>query len=354
MLVNKVPTCVIRASLFAGAMLLVAAPVWGRAKTDVVRLVNGDLITGEIKQLHRGLLKLSTDAMKTVDIEWDDIETLTTRYYFEVEDKDGYKYYGTPELTEEGEVRVTRANAVVTIEKLQVIRITPIEESFWSRINGSVSLGVSYTKGSQVGRIDIALEARYRVEKNYVELIGSSNVTNDATRDSASTYQRYDVTLTYQHLFVRRAFSDVSSSAFRNDEQGIAFRGNLAAGLGVNIIQSHSHVVLSSLGLSVNREFPTDPTAVITNNLEGVISLSYTVFKYDTPKTSLTSNATGYPRLLPNTDRMRVDVDAALSQEIIKDFTLVLTFYYNFNSKPPSEEASKDDYGFTTSIGYKY
>jgi putative salt-induced outer membrane protein YdiY len=339
--------------LFAAATMAVATSASGRAKTDVVVLNNGDTITGEIKELYRGLLKLSTDAMSTVNIEWDDVKTLTSRYYFEIEDKDGYKYYGTPEMTEDGQVRVTRADAVVSIEKLQLIRITPIKKSFWSRIDGSVSLGVSYTKGSDIGRVDFAFDARYRVEKNFLQLNATSNLTTGSTVDSTGTTQRTDASFTHQHLFARKVFSDLTLSTFRNDEQGIAFRGTFGAGIGANLIQSNSHLFLSTLGLSVNREYPTDPNALTINNLEGVYSLGYSIFKYDTPKTSLTSNATVYPRL-PDFDRVRFDADASLTQEIVKDFTVALTFYYDFNSEPPSENDSKEDWGFTTSFGYKF
>jgi len=342
-----------RLALFVGMALLIAGSAHGRAKTDIVELKNGDVLTGEIKELYRGLLKFSTNAMSTVYIEWDDIKTFTSRYYFEIEDKEGYKYYGTPELTEEGELKVTRADAIVSMEKFQLIRITPIEKSFWSRINGSVSLGISYTKGSEIGRLDFAFDARYRVEKNFLQLRASSNLTTDNSADSTSTVQRSDASFTYQHTFARRLFSDLTLSSFRNDEQGIAFRGTFGAGLGASALQTNSHVLETTLGLSVNREFPTDPLALPTNNLEGVVALSYNIFKYDTPKTSLSSNMAAYPRL-PDFDRIRYDADINLSQEIVSDFTIIFTFYYNFNSEPPSENDSKDDWGFTTSIGYTF
>jgi hypothetical protein len=334
----------------AAALIFVSACAFGRAKTDVVVLDNGDQITGEIKELYRGKLKISTDAMSTVYIEWPNIKTLSSRYYFEIEDKEGYKYYGTPELTEEGEVRVTRAEAVVTLEKLQVIRITPIEKHFWKRIDGSVSLGVSYTKGSHTGRLDFALDARYRVEKNLLQLQSSANVTAEENKEAI---QRSNAQISYQHLFARKVYSDLGVSSYRNDELGIAFRGTIGAGAGAHIIQTNWSLLESTLGLSLNREFPTDPTSPATNNFEGVVSLGYSVFKYDTPKTDFASSASVYPRL-PHFDRWRFEVSTSWSQEIVKDFTVVLTLYDDYSSVPPSETAAKNDWGFTTSIGYTF
>ena len=44
-----------------------------RDKTDVVRLKNGDRITGEIKELERGKLTVKTDSMGTLSIELKDV-----------------------------------------------------------------------------------------------------------------------------------------------------------------------------------------------------------------------------------------------------------------------------------------
>ncbi len=77
-----------RAIFLAVALLSAAVSVYGRAKTDVVVLENGDSITGEIKELYRGKLKFKTDAMSTIYIEWEDVKTLESRDYFEIEDHD--------------------------------------------------------------------------------------------------------------------------------------------------------------------------------------------------------------------------------------------------------------------------
>ena len=45
-------------------------------KNDTVYLYNGDRITGELKKFEYGLLFLKTDAMQTVNIEYDRISRL--------------------------------------------------------------------------------------------------------------------------------------------------------------------------------------------------------------------------------------------------------------------------------------
>ena len=62
----------------AGAMLG-APPAVAAPKTDVVVLENGDRVTGEIKGLEHNRLRLSTDHMGTIYIEWDKIARLSSK-----------------------------------------------------------------------------------------------------------------------------------------------------------------------------------------------------------------------------------------------------------------------------------
>ncbi len=66
-----------------------------REKIDVVVMQNGDRLTGEIKELERGRLKLDTDYMGTVEIEWEQVARLTSPQDFEIEDQIGGTYFGS-------------------------------------------------------------------------------------------------------------------------------------------------------------------------------------------------------------------------------------------------------------------
>ena len=47
-------------------------------KTDTIHLFNGDKLVGEIQDLQPGLLRVKTDYMASMHIEWDRIRTLPT------------------------------------------------------------------------------------------------------------------------------------------------------------------------------------------------------------------------------------------------------------------------------------
>ena len=80
---------------FTILLQLMSTPVLGRDKTDVVILKNGDHVTGEIKSLDRGKMSLSTDSMRTVQIEWEDVERVTSQWVFEVETEMGLRTFGS-------------------------------------------------------------------------------------------------------------------------------------------------------------------------------------------------------------------------------------------------------------------
>src|SRR6516164_4485990 len=86
----------------AAAVLLVLASTcacglaWGyaRDKTDVVELRNGDHLSGDILSLKFGILTLKTDNMSTLSIEWPAVRSITSKYGFAIERRDGTKYDG--------------------------------------------------------------------------------------------------------------------------------------------------------------------------------------------------------------------------------------------------------------------
>jgi hypothetical protein len=65
------------------ALLLIPIAAFG-ANTDVIMMRNGDRMTGEVKQLSRGQLKLETDDAGTIYIEWDKIVGIKTALNYEV------------------------------------------------------------------------------------------------------------------------------------------------------------------------------------------------------------------------------------------------------------------------------
>jgi hypothetical protein len=65
------------------------------AKEDIIILKNGDYITGEVKSMEFARLSYSTDAMKTLSIEWDEIKYLKAKETFRIEMEDETDFSGS-------------------------------------------------------------------------------------------------------------------------------------------------------------------------------------------------------------------------------------------------------------------
>ena len=81
--------------------------------------------------------------------------------------------------------------------------------------------------------------------------------------------------------------------------------------------------------------------------------MSYELFKHTDPEISLNTSANLYPSL-SDLGRYRADYNFNANFELFNNFYLGGTFYYTFDSNPVSESASREDFGFTTTIGYSF
>ena len=130
--------------LLAASLLLcvTSANAADRDNTDVIVLKNGDRVTGEILELEYGQLRLSTDDMGTINIEWAAIASIDSQYTFDVERAGGQRYAGVIATSEDGEELVIRDEGTEeSVPKSSVVRVTELEQGFWQRISGSMSVG---------------------------------------------------------------------------------------------------------------------------------------------------------------------------------------------------------------------
>jgi hypothetical protein len=83
------------AKIFAASAVLLALAgpraAAGRETTDLVVLVNGNNINGEIMGLSRGKLDYKTDDAGRLSIEWLKVVRVTSTYTYEVETTAGVK-----------------------------------------------------------------------------------------------------------------------------------------------------------------------------------------------------------------------------------------------------------------------
>ena len=318
-------------------------------KTDKVVLKNGDLITGEVKKLEFGILSYKTDDMSTLDIKWDGVTKLKSVNSFEVILKNGKIFLGSLDTTSAiNEIVIVVTSEVTdTLKMNEVVSIIRVKDLFWSRFSGNVSLGFNYSKGSQVIKLNFGGNFFYKSFQYYGTFIMSSIITSNLV--DSSVVKNQSAKLNFYRNFKDRWFVSGNTGVEQNTELGLDLRLSLGAGFGRELLHSNTEQLLLSLSLVGNREWPVSGEP--TNNLEGLFYSAFRIFKYRTPKTDLFTTLAVYPSIT-DWGRIRLIYDIKATFEIIEDFTIGIEFYYNYDNKPATEGAAKDDWGIVTSFGY--
>jgi len=138
----------------------------------------------------------------------------------------------------------------------------------------------------------------------------------------------------------------------RNTDLGYTLRSTAIIGFGRSLIQSNRTLLRVGMGLATNREVPVDGDTV--TNVELQLPFQYELFTYDFPKTDFTVQLAAFPSL-SDWGRFRFNSNVTLSRELFtSDFYVAVTLYDDYDSRPPTENASKNDVGMTFSLGWKW
>jgi Protein of unknown function, DUF481 len=336
-------------SLAVVALGLLAASPALAAKTDVVVLRNGDRLTGEVQQLERGRLRLKTDDLGTVEIEWDKVASVAAAAPFDVDDLHGGRYMGAlvPGPVA-GQMLIVWAGRTDTVELWTLVRMRRLEKSRWKRLDGSLDVGASYTSASSLFKLDLA--GNLGVERPGYEVAADATSTVTSQTDVEDT-RRSILSLTYARRFPKRWVALIRGQVEQNRELGFDLRSSGAAGGGRYLVQGPQDKLLAGLGLSVNREKPVEGET--TTNVEATASLAYDRFSYDFPKVDVSVAALGFASL-NHGGRYRLDVQGQLKRELVRDFYATLRGYESYDSRPATEGAPRNDYGITFALGWSF
>lgn len=328
-----------------------------RSKTDVIVLENGDRITGEIKKLERGKLRLKTDWMGTLEIEWKRIEKVESEYFYEVELSSGAKYFGSLETSEEEgrKIGVTSAYATNEFRHISIVNITPIEKRFLDRINLSVEAGYNHTRANRSSEFNLGSSASYRVEKyllsaDYSSLYKTQSTEQEEGVSQTQTTRRNELSIDFLRYLKRRWFVVALSDLLQSDELSLDLRTMFGGGAGRSLLHTNRMIFSLFGGAVMNREQYVDEP--IKTSGEGLIGLRFQTFKFDNPEMDVTTGFNTIPSLT-DWGRVRLDFDAQVRIEIVKDLYFNVTLFDNYDSRPP-EGKEKNDFGIKTGVGWTF
>ena len=214
------------------AILSCAVPAAAAAKVDVVVLKNGTRVVGEVRSMSKSSLKLKTDDMGTLQIEWDNITELTAPEFFEVESMDGGLHFGSLRPGPgEGALEIVAASGNQRLALREVARIQLVKAGFWEKFKGSVDVGAGYTSATEL------LQPNFDGELRYTRPRFEASVEADAVltkQPEVEDTQRGSLTLGYTRIFPNRHRAFTQAMFEQNRELGLRPAQQRGGGLGLS------------------------------------------------------------------------------------------------------------------------
>jgi hypothetical protein len=318
-------------------------------KNDTIYLRNGDRITGELKKFEYGLLSFSTDAMQTVSIEFDRINTINSSKYFEIRLNSGERLFGHLSKSDVlSTVNVVTVNDTLPKRLWDIVLINRIKNTFFQKIDGSLDLGLSYTKASDVFQYSLDVSVTYRTSNWATRFDLESILTDDGTKISRNNTMGLNVT----HFLSHNWFTAILAQGQQNTELDLQYRLQGGYGLGYDIARTNSVRFYVFGGLVANQE-KSIAIPSITDNLEALLTTQIKWFRYRHPKIDVTNNINFYPSL-SSFGRSRIEYNLSSKFEIIKDLYFNVQLYDYYDNEPSGGGDAKNDWGVITSIGFTF
>jgi len=330
--------------------VLLPGALFARAKTDVVMLDNGDRISCEIKKLERGKLTISTDASGTISLKWSHVVGLQSTFLYQIELQSGERHIGRFDLPPEvGKIALVGGNDQELVDVFRVVEMIPIEATVWSRLKGSVDAGYDFSQANSATTWSASATISHRAPRLESEVAFSSNIKQQT---GAEDINRQDLRAQVYRYFENRWFAAVLGQGEKNESQSLDFRGLVGGGVGRKLVQTNRSNIALTGGAAFSREKYQDRTDYDTN-AELVAAIGLETFRFDSPELDLSAGFVVLPNLLTK-GRYRLQANGKARIEIFRDLYWSLTVYETFDSNPPSETATRNDFGITTSIGWSF
>jgi len=339
------------------SVLLLAAPLLARDKTDVIVMKNGDHLTGEIKGLDSGVLYVNMDyILGTSSVQWSKVDHLESKQLFLVKTEDGSVYTGTLSTAETGEARPMKIEVAegperkVVLEQPQIIKMGETSDRFWQRFNGEINTGIIYSKGNQSTQYSLSSDVEYPRERWSAGAAYNSTLSS-STGTSAATRNQLDLNalrlLRWNNWFYAGLGDFLQSS-----EQDIRLQATLGGGIG-RFLKNTNHATISLTGgfawqdTNYQRSvIPQGTQSVAT----GLIAGQAKFFRFN--KTTLDVTGVFLPAI-SQPGRVYFNMNATYYVKIFSDLTWNVSFYGNWDNRPPSH-FSGSDYGTSSGLGWTF
>lgn len=337
-----------RVLTFLFLLMLLAGAAF--AQKDTLLFKNGSIIIGEVKKIQLGVITFDPDDANDITVQLRKLASINAaNKYFRIETVDHQVIFGKLNRNvNPGFVNVSFGTDTTSIPLSNISNLYPVEKSFRERLTGTAGAGYSYTRSSELGRLNLDLSGRYATEKMEYTVSASTIATIDSgyvSRDNE------DVSLGASYYFDQKWFGWGALSYQRNIELGINTRLQEALGLGNKLLLTRNLRLMAFSGFVFNEEKSTEDvySGLLT---EGILGLRFNVFRFEKPELDIQTSQFGYFSFMQ--ERIRYSGDISITWEMVEDLDLKLSFYSDYDSKPPGKETANIDFGTVISIAFEF
>ena len=296
-----------------------------------------------------GIVTYKTDAMSTIYVKWPRVLTATTEKRFQIYLHDERRYYGSLQASETlGRVVIRADRDTVEVATQAIIELKRIKDTFWNRLDGSLDFGFNFTQQNAKTDLSLHSETRYLIDRNRLGLTLDGSFTG---QDSVSDITRGTARLMYIRELKGLWFVGFAASAEQNSQLSLDIRGSIGGGPGRFFIANSRMELGSLVGIGYSRERFSGEEARKTLPLALITDFQF--FDWSGLSTDLSSRLSIEP-VLNDQGRWRISFTVNLKQEILSQLYLRIGVTEEYDSKPPSVDANKNDFRITTSLGWTY
>jgi putative salt-induced outer membrane protein YdiY len=326
-----------------------------RSKEDLVIMKNGDRLTCEVKNLESGVLYVSLDYVSgNVGLDWKQVEKVQSKGFYQITLRNGDHFEGSIERSPNPEsagkeVVITTAGRSLEVPASSVVQVETKKESFWRQLQGSVSSGVSYTSGNSQTALNTNASVSYPATTWQA---GAAYTSSFSGGNGISETNLQELQAAYLHYLSRNSFVLGLSDFLHSTQQELQLRTTLGGGYGRYWIRTSQNDLKWFVGpVYIHEQFQSTSAQPSDQNVEAVIGAIYKLYRFD--RYTLQSQGLLYPGL-SDYGRVRATTTTSLNVKLPNNFSVVFSFWDNYDSRPPVATAKKNELGVSTNVGYTF
>lgn len=317
---------------------------------DTLFFLNKTLVIGELTRIRLGRIEFDADGIGNISVKYDKINTIrAAKHYFRIETVTDKVYYGTIDSSAiQGSIQIVTNNSRLEMPVASISTLAYYGSDWKTKLSGDVGAGYTFTKSSNIGRLNMNTNVRYHTKHTEALLSGNAIVTKDSTKVYR---ERENLQLAFNYYLSSRWYAAGLVSYQRNRELGLKSRWQQGLGIGYKYITSSNNQGTAGTGLVLNQEksFVNNQNVLV----EWLLQTNYTLFSFSKPNLTISTSQIFYVNLSQK-GRIRWDGDLSINWELVSDLSLKTSFYHNYDKKSPATLLPRLDYGFVAGLSYEF